>query len=111
MTDKESIEIIDNMYQKRMSQIEETTNEGLIIHLGTKVEFTKEEEASVILLRQLQKSKREIEKKDKIIDLMATYIGKVDISEDLCNDDICDEGNNCNKCVKEYFLNEVEKEK
>ena len=53
-------EIIDNMYQKRMSQMEEETNEGLIIHLGTKVEFTKEEEASVILLRELQNLRRKL---------------------------------------------------
>ncbi len=53
-------EIINNMYQKRMSQMEEETNEGLIIHLGTKVEFTKEEEASVILLRELQNLRRKL---------------------------------------------------
>ena len=54
--------------------------------------------------------KAELEKKDNIIDEMATYIGKIDESEDLCNDDICHEGNNCNRCIIEYFINKVEKE-
>lgn len=49
-------------------------------------------------------------KKDKIIDEMATYIGEIDVSEDLCNDEICYEGDNCNKCIKDYFTNKVEKE-
>ena len=53
----------------------------------------------------------ELEKKDKIIDLMATYIGEIDVSENLCNDEICHEGDNCNKCIKEYFTNKVEKER
>lgn len=53
-------EIIDNMYKKRMSQMEEKTNEGLIIHLETKVEFTQEEEASVIILRELQILRRKL---------------------------------------------------
>ena len=57
-----------------------------------------------------QKQYSECKKKDKIIDFMATYIGKIDESEDLCNDDICHEGNNCNKCIIEYFTNKAEKE-
>lgn len=80
-------EIIDNMYQKRMRQMEEKTNEGLIIHLGTKVEFTKEEEASVILLRELQKLKRELEKKDRIIKEMAGHIILMNDSRGLTNEE------------------------
>ena len=67
-----------------------------------------------IIVRHIKKKvklEEEIEKKDKIMDEMATYIGKIDESEDLCNDDICHEGNNCNRCIIEYFINKVEKEK
>ncbi len=54
-------EIINNIYQERMGQMEEETNEGLIIHLGTKIKLTKEEEASVIILRELQILRRKLE--------------------------------------------------
>lgn len=50
---------------------------------------------------------KEIEDKNKTIDLMAEYIGKEDVSEEFCHaryDKIpvfCDE--KCNLCVKKYF--------
>ena len=53
-------EIIDTMYQNKMSQMEEKTTNGLLIHTGTKVEFTEEEKASVTLLRELQILKRKL---------------------------------------------------
>lgn len=65
-------------------------------------------EASEILclINNLQK---ENEKKDKQIDLMAEFINKQDIDEDICKNnmsDLCDEfgtGINCIKCIKQYF--------
>ena len=50
-----------------------------------------------------------INKKDKQIDLMAEYISKIDIEEDICiknktNPDWCNEDyTNCKNCIKQYF--------
>lgn len=57
-------EIINNMYQNKMCSMEEKTNKGLIIHLGTKIDFSKEEEASIILLRELQIVRKKANKYD-----------------------------------------------
>lgn len=49
------------------------------------------------------------EEKDKQIDLMAEFINKQDIDEEICKNnisDLCDEygtGINCIKCIKQYF--------
>ena len=57
--------------------------------------------------------------KDKIIDLMAEFISKQDIEEDICiknvmNADLCNEEyTNCKDCIKQYFtlkVNNSEKE-
>ena len=51
----------------------------------------------------------ELQQKDKQIDLMAEFINKQDIDEDICKNnmsDLCDEfgtGINCIKCIKQYF--------
>ena len=56
------------------------------------------------------------EEKDKQIDLMAEFINKQDIDEDICKNnisDLCDEygtGINCIKCIKQYFENKSEGE-
>lgn len=55
----------------------------------------------------------ELEKKDKIIDEMATYIATLDIEEDICSkteNEHCDKMNfgECEDCIKQYFKNKVE---
>ena len=51
----------------------------------------------------------ELEKKDKMIDLMAEYISDLDIDEDICkkqSDNNCDDINReveCKECIKQYF--------
>lgn len=56
-----------------------------------------------------------IEKKDKIIDLMAEYISNLDIEEDICiknttNTDLCNEDyTKCKECVIEHFNRKIEK--
>lgn len=56
-----------------------------------------------------------LEKKDKQIDLMAEYISKIDIEEDICiknktNPDWCNEDyTNCKDCIKQYFERKVKK--
>lgn len=52
---------------------------------------------------------KELDKKDKIIDLMAEYINEIDVSEDICEGrTMCDE--DCEKYIKQYFAGLVEKE-
>ena len=52
---------------------------------------------------------KELEKKDKQIDLMAGYIANIDTDEDICKeqaDNNCDDINreaDCKDCIKQYF--------
>lgn len=53
-----------------------------------------------------------LEKKDKIIDEMATYIATLDIEEDICEktkNEHCDKMNfgECEDCIKQYFENKA----
>ena len=56
-----------------------------------------------------KKQQKEMKKKDKQIDLMAEYISKIDIEEDVCmknktNPDWCNEDyTKCKDCIKQYF--------
>lgn len=68
--------IIDKMYQDKMSKREKQTKEGIEIDLSKNVTFTELEEASVILLRNYLTLKRKNEEKDKQIDLMAEVMYK-----------------------------------
>lgn len=59
----------------------------------------------------------ELEKKDKIIDLMANYIAILDIDKNLCTkvEDSCydyagQNGKTCEGCIKQYFEKKVEGE-
>ena len=66
--------------------------------------------------RDIAKLIYELKKKDKQIDLMAEYVSKQDIEEDICmknktNPDLCNENyTNCKNCIKQYFADLVEKE-
>lgn len=62
-----------------------------------------------VTLEGLLELKAEIEKKDKIIDEMARTFYD---TESLCvNDEIkVDCKHNCTDCIKQYFINKVEKE-
>lgn len=66
-----------------------------------------------LLNRQCHKLQEENEKKDKIIDEMATYIATLDIEEDICEktkNEHCDKMNfgECEDCIKQYFERKVE---
>lgn len=53
---------------------------------------------------------KELEKKDKIIYLMAKQISTQDIDEDICiHEGICNE-NECIECIKQYFENKANEE-
>lgn len=65
------------------------------------------------VLNMLKEKEAEIEKKDKMIDLMAEYISDLDIDEDICkkqSDNNCDDINReveCKECIKQYFERKV----
>ena len=58
----------------------------------------------------------EIPRLNLVINLMAEYISKRDVEEDICmknktNPDWCNEDyTNCQDCIKQYFADLVEKE-
>ena len=64
-----------------------------------------------LLSRQCHKLQEESEKKDKIIDEMATYIATLDIEEDICvkvgKENGCDKMayGECEECIIKYFEN------
>lgn len=56
-----------------------------------------------------KKIKEYIEELEKMVELMAKYIDKIDVSEDICEErTMCDE--DCEECIKQYFAGLVEKE-
>lgn len=61
------------------------------------------------VLNLITKLQKENKQKDKQIDLMAEYISKHDIDEDICKeqaDNNCDDINReaeCKDCIKQYF--------
>ena len=67
-----------------------------------------------IVDQECSRLERKEAKQDKIIDLMAEYISKIDIEEDICiknktNPDWCNEDyTNCKDCIKQYFESKVE---
>ena len=76
---KKAEDIIDKMYQDKMSIREKQTKEGVELDLSKNVTFTELEEASIILLRNYLILKRKNEEKDKQMDLMAETIRKLSI--------------------------------
>ena len=68
------------------------------------------------VLSLIKEQQEKMENKDKQIDLMAEYISKRDVEEDICmknktNPDWCNEDyTNCQDCIKKYFADLVEKE-
>lgn len=58
-------------------------------------------------LNLIQTQQAEIEKKDKIIDLMAEFINKFDLDESICKDIKCNNDvtkQDCINCIKKYFF-------
>ena len=75
----------------------------------TQVWLTDDVSAVYTVLNMLKDLQRENIQKDKQIDLMAEYISKIDIEEDVCmknktNPDWCNEDHTkCKDCIKQYF--------
>lgn len=70
---------------------------------------------TLAIIKTNRKYFKELDKKGKIIDLMAEYIATLDIEEDICaniENDNCDKMalGECEECIKQYFAELVEKE-
>lgn len=56
-----------------------------------------------------KKIKEYIEELEKMVELMAKYINKIDVSEDICEGrTMCDE--NCEECIKQYFAKQARRD-
>lgn len=109
MTEEKAIE--------RLKDLIHTCDAGIKEH-GEYDDFFKEDkEAIKTVLNMLKEKDTEIQKKDKMIDLMAEYISDLDIDEDICkkqSDNNCDDINReveCKECIKQYFERKVEDER
>lgn len=106
---KEQEEAIDRLRKITNRQILYGNKYGIVIE-----EFKKLQEDIETVLNLLKQKDAEIEKKDKMIDLMAEYISDLDIDEDICkkqSDNNCDDINReveCKECIKQYFERKVE---
>ena len=62
---------------------------------------------STLKNRTIKQLNLELEKKDKIIDLMAEFISKFDLDESICKDIKCNNDvtkQDCINCIKKYFF-------
>lgn len=84
--------------------------------IGTVLSMLKEKDKEIDCLKKAGKAtedvyKREIEKKDKIIDLMAKSFAEEGFYSEHCqtliDNEICP--NDCDKCVKQYFERKVKR--
>lgn len=107
---QEDIETVLNMLKEKEAEIEKYKKllaDNLARNLNDSI---KAKEKADTDLDDLNKGwQLELEKKDKMIDLMAEYISDLDIDEDICkkqSDNNCDDINReveCKECIKQYF--------
>lgn len=100
-----AIETVLNILKEEDKEIEKLKRENE----HWKNEFEKELEDNRKNTCELLKQDLIIRKKDRQIDLMAEYINKIDVSEEICEEKtMCNE--NCKDCIKQYFKSKAEKE-
>ena len=111
---KESLETVLYMLKEKDEEIEKYKNllaSNLARNLNDSIKA--KEKANTDLKFLDLGWKTELEKKDKMIDLMAEYISDLDIDEDICkkqSDNNCDDINReveCKECIKQYFERKV----
>lgn len=69
--------------------------------------FDMSEDSSKEYIKAIETVLSELEKKDKIIDLMAEFINKFDLDESICKDIKCNNDvtkQDCINCIKKYFF-------
>lgn len=95
--DRYEIELNDEIIEKN----------NKIFELEAKIE--KKDKESHFIQSELDIANAKIIKLNKMIDLMAEYINDIDVTEDLCEEVVCEEQNECKECIKQHFENEVNK--
>ena len=63
------------------------------------------------LLQYTDQLEQENKKQSKIIDEMAEYMSRIDMSEDICrnvSEEYCKKYKDCKPCIKQYFEKKVE---
>ena len=116
----EDLQTVLNLVQKQQTELEKLKNKNkeLIRKLRNRVKEVKKLNKYSLYKTEFSKLNKQLEKKDKIIDLMAMYIANLDIDEDICEyqkekyceDDIEVTLDICVKCIKRYFERKVENE-
>lgn len=117
ITNQKAIETVLNMLKEKEAEIEKY-KKLLVDNLARELNNSiKAKEKADTDLDDLNKGWQvELEKKDKMIDLMAEYISDLDIDEEICKHQVqafCDnkpEGvtlDVCAKCIKQYFEKQV----
>ena len=98
-----------------MGVVDKETRERMIREWQKQKEAMQEIEdmQKEVMKDYIQGLKIELEKKDKMIDEMATYIVTLDIEEDICEktkNEHCDKMNfgECEDCIKQYFERKLE---
>ena len=114
MTNEQKVRI-DRLERYLISDKMNIYTEVRVNDLDTVLSLIKEQQEKIAKYEKIYKEYdcyrwvKELDKKDKIIDLMAEYINEIDVSEDICEGrTMCDE--NCQDCIKQYFAGLVEKE-
>ena len=113
--EKEEIkELINLLYNNHISQYGKRKLENYIKELQKENDTLKTtiNKQSKDISEQL----KELDKKDKIINLIVNYLAEEDVSETFCkteyfNIDCANEAYKCEDCIKEYFYKKVEEEK
>ncbi len=112
----------DIKYADMRDTVDDDCTICFIDDLDTVLSLIKEQQEEIVKYEKIYKEYdcyrwvKELNKKDKQIDLMAEYISKRDVEEDICmknktNPDWCNEDyTNCQDCIKKYFADLVEKE-
>ena len=122
---QEDMQVLISELKETRKQLEklENKNKDLLRKLRNRVKEVKKLTKYSLYKKEFLRLNKIIEKKDKIIDLMACTIydyanlgklgicdceledGRIDIK--LCNQTLADR--NCNNCIKQYFERKVEK--
>lgn len=100
MTEEQAIEILKEIQEGSRAWLRVAKEES-----SEKI-YLRNIEAIETVLNILKDKDREIEKKDKQIDLMTKHIAKEDKTEKFCNyKTVCDQ--NCEECVVQHFKDKV----
>ena len=96
MTEEQVIEILKEIQEGSRAWLRVAKEES-----SEKI-YLRNIEAIETVLSMLKEKDKEIEKKDKTINLMAKYIAKEDKTNKFCDyKTVCD--NDCEECVEAYF--------